>query len=128
MHIVFGGVFNGKTAYVKEHYKPSFFIREHFEVDIPEGAVVAITNFTKLVEPYCQLDEVEAAQQMLEHIKRIAKHHQVICMCDDISRGVVPIDTKERQMRDILGRLYQQLFSQAQTVTQIWYGIAKKIK
>ncbi|MER1999771.1 MAG: bifunctional adenosylcobinamide kinase/adenosylcobinamide-phosphate guanylyltransferase [Lysinibacillus sp.] len=127
MHIVFGGVFNGKTDYVKRIYKPDVFVTE-LAANETMGNTIAITNFQLLVKPFLQLDEVEASDKVFEQIARLNEQNEVICICDDVSRGVVPMDTNERKMRDVLGRLYQQLFENAQTVTRIWYGIPERIK
>lgn len=93
-----------------------------------KGQTVAITNFQAIAEPYLQMDEVEASQAVFEQLEGLDAHNDVICICDDISRGVVPMDPTERKMRDVLGRLYQQLFERADVVTRIWYGIPERIK
>lgn len=128
MHIVFGGLFNGKTDYVNEHFIPEVMIEVDLEKVSVTGKVIAIRNFQQLVKPYLQLDEVEAGKKIFSEIASLATNNTVICICDDVSRGVVPIDKEERKMRDVLGRLYQQLFQEAQSVTRIWYGIPEKIK
>ena len=127
MYIVFGGLFNGKTDYVKRKYQPDVFVSDLAAFQIT-GQTVAITNFQLLVRSFLQLDEVEASNKVLAQIARLAEQNEVICICDDVSRGVVPMDKNERKMRDVLGRLYQQLFERAHTVTRIWYGIPEQLK
>ena len=46
----------------------------------------------------------------------------------EIGRGIVPMDANMRKLRDDVGRFYQQLFSTADRVTRIWYGISQTIK
>ena len=128
MHIVFGGLFNGKRAYVKKEYNPNCNVTHDIENVRVSHKTVSIENFPQIIKPYIHLDEVEACEKIMAEILRIAELNEVVCVCDDVSRGVVPIDKALRKQRDILGRLYQQLFSQAKTITRIWYGIPEKLK
>ncbi|WP_236610139.1 bifunctional adenosylcobinamide kinase/adenosylcobinamide-phosphate guanylyltransferase [Planococcus halocryophilus] len=45
-----------------------------------------------------------------------------------MNRGIVPTERIERELRDLVGRLYQLLFTEAQQITRIWYGIPQTIK
>ena len=128
MHIVFGGLFNGKRQYVKVHLKPTIVIDSDIQSLNVSDQIVSIENFPQLVLPYVVYDEVIASDIVFTYIQQIAKSNVVICVCDDISRGVVPMDATERKTRDILGRLYQQLFIEAKTITRIWYGIPETLK
>ena len=128
MHIVFGGIFNGKRAYVKELYQPNCIVQEDIESVNVMQKTVSIENFQQIVMPYILLEEVEASERIFKEIQRIAQHNEVICVCDDMSRGVVPLEGHVRKQRDILGRLYQRLFADASSITRIWYGLAEKIK
>lgn len=128
MHIVFGGLFNGKRQYVKEQLKPTIIIDSDIQSLNVSGQIVSIENFPQLVLPFVLHDEVIASDIVFTYIQQIAKSNDVICVCDDISRGVVPMDATERKIRDILGRLYQQLFIEAKTITRIWYGIPETLK
>ncbi|EMF47345.1 hypothetical protein B481_0926 [Planococcus halocryophilus Or1] len=40
----------------------------------------------------------------------------------------MPTERIERELRDLVGRLYQLLFTEAQQITRIWYGIPQTIK
>ena len=51
-----------------------------------------------------------------------------VVILTDIGRGIVPIDARQRKLRDACGRLYQRLMAEADEVTRIWYGIAQTIK
>lgn len=128
MHVVFGGLFNGKTDYVKQRYVVDSWIEDFWAVAVPTDKTIVVQDFPLIAQPLCEIDEVEAAAQILARIEQFSQSNTVICICDDITRGVVPLDKVERQTRDILGRLYQQLFQQADSVTQIWYGLAKPLK
>ena len=56
------------------------------------------------------------------------ENRDVILILTDIGRGIVPMDAGQRELRDVCGRLYQRLFSEADEITRIWYGIAKTLK
>ncbi|MBT2570876.1 bifunctional adenosylcobinamide kinase/adenosylcobinamide-phosphate guanylyltransferase [Planococcus sp. ISL-110] len=130
MHIVFGGAFNGKRQYVKEQL-------EDQEVDWNEGqlpeqkaaeALVVIGGLEHWVRR--QLEQGFLEQQLMEQVKKAIDcgQAQQTWILTDLNRGIVPTERIEREMRDVLGRLYQCLFAEAGSITRIWYGIPQKIK
>ena len=128
MHIVFGGAYNGKRQYVLTQLADEPY--EEYRGEIPNAArnTVIISNFEQLVMTYRQMDELEVAQTIVAQITRLSKQAKVICICNDIGRGIVPIDKDERFIRDACGRVYQALFKEAESIIRIWYGIAERIK
>ena len=128
MHIVFGGAYNGKRQYVLAQLANESY--EEYSGEIPSKAckTVIISNFEQLVMKYRQMDELEVAQTIVEQIKALSKQAKVICICNDIGRGIVPMDQDERFIRDACGRVYQALFKEAKSIVRIWYGLAEKIK
>lgn len=130
MHIVFGGAFNGKRHYVKEQLK--FQDIDWNESRLPEPAaaesIVVIAGLEHWVKQ--QLEQGLSEEQLIGLVKRTAGHGPAkqIWILTDLNRGIVPTERIERAMRDVLGRLYQLLFSEAQEITRIWYGIPEKIK
>ena len=126
MQIFIGGAHNGKRTYVKE------LLKAQAKSNIPwmEGALpspsdepVVIAGLEKWLLN-CQLSEEEAIQQVMAALK----NREVILILTDIGRGIVPMEAKQRQVRDTCGRLYQRLVEEADEVTHIWYGIPKKVK
>jgi len=128
MHIVFGGAYNGKRQYVLAQLANEPY--EEYSGEIPSEAskTVIISNFEQLVMPYRQMDELEVAKTIVTQITALSKQAKVICICNDIGRGIVPIDKDERFIRDACGRVYQALFKEAESIVRIWYGIAERIK
>ena len=53
---------------------------------------------------------------------------EVIVIATEIGRGIVPMEASMRKLRDDVGRFYQLLFTKANSVTRIWYGISQTIK
>ena len=128
MHIVFGGAYNGKRQYVLAQLANESY--EEYSGEIPSEAckTVIISNFEQLVMKYRQMDELEVAQTIVGQIKALSKQVTVICICNDIGRGIVPMDRDERFIRDACGRVYQALFKEAESIVRIWYGLAERIK
>lgn len=124
MRIVIGGAYNGKRDYVKrELLGPEQF--QWFEGELPTGSAgkIVVTDLDQWLRQF-EGDENTAIQVVMEALK----DKESIVILTDISRGIVPMDPKDRELRDRAGRLYQRLIVEADEVIQIWYGIPKKIK
>ncbi|MEZ0481971.1 bifunctional adenosylcobinamide kinase/adenosylcobinamide-phosphate guanylyltransferase [Planococcus sp. SSTMD024] len=126
MHIVFGGAFNGKRAYVKENMKLESSV--WLEGELPGmGEPAVIAGLERWIRK--QLEQKRPEQDILAAIRELAESGgERIWILTDISRGIVPIDPLEREWRDVTGRSYQYLFGKAQHITRIWYGIPQTIK
>lgn len=131
MHIVFGGAFNGKREYVKKLLASQEV--EWLESELPKGSVVfsiiVVAGIehrikTQLASGISEFRIREEIQQMLAKYK----DYKLVWVLTDMNRGIVPIDPLERELRDVLGRIYQLLFSEAAEITRIWYGIPQNIK
>lgn len=129
MHIIIGGAHNGKRAYVQQQLANT----EHqwiscentgncFEGWHPAGIVVIEQIDCWLAQT--DLPEAEA----IEYILSAIKGRNVLFILTDFGRGIVPMDAKQRALRDTCGRLYQQLFARADQVTRVWYGLPQTIK
>ena len=126
MRIVFGGAFNGKRQYVKEHMGLESIAWLEGELPNPgDNAVIAgLEHWIR-----GQLEQNHSEQEILTAISTLANSTgERIWILTDISRGIVPIDPLEREWRDVTGRSYQYLFGQAQHITRIWYGIPQTLK
>jgi adenosylcobinamide kinase/adenosylcobinamide-phosphate guanylyltransferase len=128
MHIVFGGAFNGKRDYVKASLKNE---EAHwFEEALPETAdpIAVVAGIEKWVKH--QIINGKNEEEILKMVKDalLLNGGKQVWILTDINRGIVPLDPVERQQRDVVGRLYQFLFKEAESVTRIWYGIPEIIK
>ena len=131
MQVIIGGAYNGKGNYVRtllQHEEVYYFDGELPTRTFPAHAYVVICHFEKLLAPLEALGEVEAATTIFEQLDRLNNEVQVICVCTDMSRGIVPLDATARFIRDASGRLYQRLFEKSSKVTRIWYGLAEILK
>ena len=124
MHVIFGGAFNGKRAYVETlvHGKSVQWIDagEDVPVLLPVTEVLVVFGVENLLEPNLN--------KWIEQIEQWDEQLEVLVIATEIGRGIVPMEASLRQLRDEVGRFYQQLFSKAERVTRIWYGISQTIK
>ena len=131
MHVIIGGAYNGKRKYVLERLGGRPY--EIYEGEIPVGTFskrehVVIAGFEKLVLSYQGHDELEVAELIVHRLKQLQQQTNVICICNDVGRGIVPMEKEQRFLRDACGRVYQRLFEEADAVTRVWYGIPEVIK
>ncbi|MBD8027719.1 bifunctional adenosylcobinamide kinase/adenosylcobinamide-phosphate guanylyltransferase [Ureibacillus sp. Re31] len=135
MRIVIGGAYNGKRKFVIEKLKSSALDNyDFFEGEIPSGRsytkneAVVIGNFEKIIPQYIELEEEQIATHIYDKLLKLEKETNVICICTDMGRGIVPLQKEERKLRDTCGRLYQKLFAESESVIRIWYGIPQLLK
>lgn len=134
MQVIIGGAYNGKRQYVKEQLQPIdnkhvFF----FEGEVPENVFtkddyVIIGNFERVITQLFHLEENEIVDVVMGKILKLDESTNLICICTDIGRGIVPLAPEERKLRDSSGRLYQQLLSKSDVVVRVWYGIPEILK
>ena len=130
MQVFIGGAYNGKTDYVmREHEGQAIFIADGLLPEhVPPFEVVVIKNLDKwLVTQNLESDEL-IIEKILTRIRVLEENCQLSIIVTDMGRGVVPIDRQARLLRDTCGRLYQQLFKEANRVVRIWYGIGEELK
>lgn len=124
MHVIFGGAFNGKRAYVENMIQGRKAQWIDAELDVlvllPDVEVVVIFGVENLLE--------SKGKKLIEKLEIWDKQAEVIVIATEIGRGIVPMDASMRKLRDDVGRFYQQLFTKASRVTRIWYGISQTLK
>ena len=124
MHVIFGGAFNGKRAYVENRIQGRSVQWMNAEEDIP----VLLSN-TEVVVVYGVENLVQTKlEEWLEYLERWNTKVEVVVIATEIGRGIVPMEAASRRLRDDVGRFYQKLFTKAESVTRIWYGISQTIK
>ena len=88
------------------------------------GAPLVIDHLERMVYAF-----IDAGRDPVAYIK---EHPEIwegrIVIIEDISQGVVPIDTKERAWREANGRVMAYLAGKAETVTRIFCGIPQVLK
>ena len=130
MHIVFGGAFNGKRQYVKDRLEGQ--VAQWNEGRLPEPSATEINIVIAGLEQWVkqQLEQGFSEKHLMEQVKKTVGREQTqqTWILTDLNRGIVPTERIEREMRDVLGRIYQFLFAEADSITRIWYGIPEKLK
>jgi adenosylcobinamide kinase/adenosylcobinamide-phosphate guanylyltransferase len=147
MHFVTGGHFNGKSQWVRNHYQLmdrsdytwiSAYRNESFEnwlrnrnacLIVLEGVEIYLK---KMIEKDLEMQQIiEQAQRLITDAlnwEQANKNRDLVLIGTDISKGVVPIEKKDRLWRDITGWVYQDIVSKSEKVDVIWYGISRKLK
>lgn len=124
MHVIFGGAFNGKRAFLEKHLAGQnvqwIQAGEGIPSMLPATEIVAVTGLEHLQEDLLNIWLVQLKQWDMER--------QVYIIASEIGRGIVPLEASMRKLRDDVGRFYQQLFAEAESVTRIWYGIPQTLK
>ncbi|TSI03355.1 bifunctional adenosylcobinamide kinase/adenosylcobinamide-phosphate guanylyltransferase [Lysinibacillus sp. BW-2-10] len=134
MRIIIGGAYNGKREFVKKiliHIPQNHLY--YYEGTLPttqfsKDDYLIIGNFENIIKAMAHLDEIEIADSIMGKLKSFDSSTNLICICTDVGRGIVPIEAELRKIRDACGRLYQRLFEESETVVRIWYGIPQYIK
>ncbi|MGM7701567.1 bifunctional adenosylcobinamide kinase/adenosylcobinamide-phosphate guanylyltransferase [Pseudalkalibacillus sp. Hm43] len=143
MHFVTGGSFNGKRAWVKQHYNLTLrdeyiWISQYENASLPTDVnhlshtLVVLEGLENWIRhEVMRQDQPEFYwEQLLERWMDWERQttKQMILIGTDITKGIVPISSEERNWRDLTGRCYQQISKHASRVDLIWYGIHQTIK
>ncbi|WP_339252003.1 bifunctional adenosylcobinamide kinase/adenosylcobinamide-phosphate guanylyltransferase [Sporosarcina sp. FSL W8-0480] len=126
MRVIIGGAHNGKKAFVKRMLEnaPHYWVDCSVdELEIPSDRLIVIDRIEQWLAQ-TELPEVDAVEFILKSVE----DKEVIFILTDIGRGIVPMDARQRALRDTCGRLYQKLIAQADEVTRIWYGLPQTLK
>lgn len=143
MHFVTGGSFNGKKSWVKEFYhNREFYWLSSYNGGLPPGELSVIKAGVLVFEGIegwikeltHQYNAEECRKRWEEQLVACRKweesspNREVVFIGVDITKGIVPIDKKERIWRDVTGWCYQDLAKSADRVDLVWYGINQRIK
>ena len=110
MQLYIGGYAQGKLSYVRQKY---------------QGQDVTIVNDLHLWVKQLLEEQQPAEEIVLEYYRA---HPDCIFICDEIGNGIVPLEEKEREYRERVGRLLITLAKEAETVERVICGIGQKIK
>lgn len=145
MHFVTGGAFNGKSNWVRT-YNPvikrdAYWFSAYFKDELPEHVdqfredCIILEGIEQWIKELLQeVDAVEARQKWRLLLKQWQKWEKndkgrtVILIASDITKGIVPTKAKDREWRDVTGRVFQDTAAICDRVDLIWYGINTRIK
>lgn len=124
MILIYGGAYQGKTAYAMEKYNLSsedFYTCEGTEIGFDRKAVTHLERFTLA----CVRQGVDAVE-LLRSQK--AEWQNTVFLCEDMSCGVVPMEAENRRWRNETGRVCQYLSREASRVVRIFCGLEQVLK
>ena len=125
MTLIFGGAYQGKLAYAKQVFGPeSKIIRCHENEETLDFSGTILWGYHLLV--LAQLRKgVDPCAYLEAHWDDLQGK---AILCDDISCGVVPVDTETRHWREALGRCMGMLSQKADRVIRVFCGMGMTLK
>jgi adenosyl cobinamide kinase/adenosyl cobinamide phosphate guanylyltransferase len=125
MILIYGGAYQGKLDYALEHYnvKASVYNCNETESQIDFSKEI-INSFHQLILSQLR-NEIEPCQFVNDNMELLKPK---IIICDDISCGVVPVDSEMRLWRETVGRVLTILAKHADEVVRVFCGLGTKVK
>ena len=125
MILIFGGAYQGKLDYALERFSANenkIYRCNSEDTSIPDGKI--IYEIDRWI-----LALIQADANVTENINNlISANKDAIVICNDISCGIVPIDTVMRKWREETGRALAVLARQSDEVIRLFCGIPSKVK
>ena len=127
MILIFGGAYQGKLEYAREHWdfgdNDVFFCDESLAIDLSKKVICGLEKFVYA----CVLEGAEA-KDVLKMYDNEAPLRDKIWLVDDISQGVVPIDPDRRAWRESVGRTLLWLGKESDEVHRVFCGLGQRLK
>ncbi len=141
MKLVVGGAYQGKKAYVTEHFgipaseivTPNAVIQEEGNTQMEKlwknlmdksTHICCVSDF-QLIVKYA-LENDKDIFQFIDSM--LAAHPDMIVVTDEIGNGIIPLEKKERLYRETAGRAGCRLADCAECVIRVVCGIGTVIK
>jgi adenosylcobinamide kinase/adenosylcobinamide-phosphate guanylyltransferase len=140
VYFVTGGAFQGKRKWVKQYlsdhpgaelwfngYKQDSLVSNLFK----EKDVIVIEGMEEYIRHSLETKSREHWRsniiQWLSWEKEVVGKLIVIIGCE-VGLGVVPMARRDRESRDMVGWVYQDIAAHSTTVIRLWCGIAETLK
>jgi adenosyl cobinamide kinase/adenosyl cobinamide phosphate guanylyltransferase len=125
MILIYGGAYQGKLDYALEHYNTNASVYQCSETETQiDFSKQIINSFHCLILAQLR-NHTEPCQFVNENMEFLKPK---IIICNDISCGVVPVDSEMRLWRESVGRVLAILAKHADEVIRIFCGLGMKIK
>ncbi len=125
MILVFGGTYQGKLEYAKEHWgfneSDIFYCEEKLSIDLSKKVIVGLDRFIFA----CTCEGSEAKDVLKAYDEPLTDK---IFIVDDVSQGIVPMDTDRRAWREAVGRTLLWLGREADEVHRVFCGLGQRLK
>lgn len=123
--LIVGGIWQGKRDYAKTHFGISS--DEIISPDQPIGSDAKCID--QLQDRIWDILKKGTCEQQIKWIDDLlCQCTGKICICDDISCGIVPLEEEQRVWREMVGRFLCRLAQKADLVVRIQCGIGQIIK
>lgn len=128
MELYIGGYAQGKLEYVmRTHSGEEMEVMDGNTVcvfDNPTDKRVVVNHFHGLIKKL--LEQGENPKPELELF--LKEHPDCIIISDEVGNGIVPMEQKERDYRERLGRILIILAAKSERVERVICGIGQRIK
>lgn len=125
MILIFGGAYQGKLEYAKEHWNFSeediFFCEDNLAIDLSKKVIAGLEKFVYA----CVFEDAEAKDVLKMYNEPL---DDKIFIIDDVSQGVVPIEPDRRAWREAVGRTLLWLGKDADEVHRVFCGLGQRLK
>ncbi len=133
MILIIGGAYQGKLEYAMKKYnlkENEVFNCKGMDIDLSKKVINDFENFIW----FCSENKKEPLDVMENELLQLQKSGKSCSICDkificnDISQGVVPVESNVRNYRELSGRTLTKLASDADEVIRVFCGLECKIK
>ncbi len=114
--LVIGGRSQGKKDFIRETFK---IPDEEFDCGFGENTV--ILHLEKLIRE-------QGSEIVLQKLEERFSAGDCIVSCDEVGMGIVPLEKKEREYRDDVGKVLCVIAKRADEVFRVFAGIGQRIK
>lgn len=142
MHFITGGSYNGKSKWVKQFYglNNEWLWLSGYQKEQPEwldfqGDIVVLQGLDAWIEQDVDILDIEEIRKKWKEImddwriwENERQNRKCIVIGSDITKGIVPMEARNRQWRDACGWVFQDVATLSNRVDIIWYGINQQIK
>ena len=121
MELYIGGYAQNKLEYIKALYSDAILSKK---IDIIDNLHLVIKEKLAVgMDSEKIWHEIESRMAQAED-----RGIKLIVICDEIGNGIVPVDSFEREWREVTGRILCKLAEQAERVVRIVMGLPQVIK
>lgn len=142
MQLFIGGAYAGKRAEVRHRFDNLVWHSAYDEMALEDWRASMLPGATLVVEGWeCWLAAALAESddddlirrhfaEALGSLARAERDHglQVVLIMLEMGRGIVPLDARERRLRDLAGWLAQDAASIVERVWYVWNGLARRLR
>lgn len=126
MHIIIGGAYQGKKEYAIKCLQDKLGYEPTIE-EIENGIILNLhLTIHKAIRDDFKGDVTE--KMVTETTKKHELNGDLIITCDEVGMGVVPLERNEREYREVVGKILQELVKMADRVDRVVAGMPIRIK